>query len=286
MTTTEWFGAHLEVLGFAIGIMGVVLAVHYGGQARRSTRKTLDYEVVSDQIIVAARTGSSLTVKWNDRTLTNPRLIVLRVMNSGSREILPSDFEKPVTISVPGSTLIEGTVTASAAGDYSPRAKDDVRRNALGILNPTIDAPDSNVTIESLTFSPQLLNPRDWFELQLVVDTPECDDAHKDARARPEIDTRFAGQTRLPDMWVRESASWSSFFMAGFPALIFSVFFLYSLVHAVLNFQEPTNWLATVLSGLMAVLCIWLQFAFFRGRIARRYKAKERFKANSSLSNS
>ena len=161
-----------EIVFFVLGsiITAVVLLL------QRQT-KTLDWELVADQPIVGAMAeyiGSSLTVEWEGTKLEQPRVINLRIFNSGKREVLGSELQGPIGIVVPNAKIVAAYVTGSTPGAYS--------KGAVPI--------DRNVSIEYgdvVKLKPEFLNRDDYLAVQVIVDGQE---------GRAEVASRFAGQSR------------------------------------------------------------------------------------------
>jgi hypothetical protein len=69
-------------------ILGVLVTLVFAWFQRK--RKTLDWELLADEPIVSAGSeylGSTLTLEWEGSKLEHPRLISLRIFNSGNREV-------------------------------------------------------------------------------------------------------------------------------------------------------------------------------------------------------
>jgi hypothetical protein len=170
------FSQHVDLLLGAL--ISVITGFGLGYFFHRLQRqpKTLDWELVANQSILGAGKRyigeSRLTVLWDGMKLSHPRLVTLRIVNSGKREIELDDYERPVNIFSSGD-IIDAIITGSGPNDLFPTGSQPPK--------------PEKVSPHELEFSPGLLNAGDWIELQLVVDGEQ---------GRPVVSTRFAGQSR------------------------------------------------------------------------------------------
>jgi hypothetical protein len=138
-------------LGAVFGLFAVIVSfVIYRLQR---ARKSLSYRVVANSDLLSANVGpnTTLQVVHANHALTEPRLMVLEITNTGNAEIRAEDFAEPFRIKLKDAIRIESVTIAKT------------RPNGLPVQ--TIQ-PDP-LTIE---LAPLLLNPGDQFILEVLLD--------------------------------------------------------------------------------------------------------------------
>jgi hypothetical protein len=191
--------------------------------------KTLDWQLVADQPIVGAGSehfGSSLTVEWETTKLEDPRVISLRIFNSGKREVLDSDYQSPISIVVPGTEIVAAYVINATVGAYE-KGPVPVEHNA---------SPRYGDVVE---LKPGCLNPGDYMTVQLIVDGQA---------GRANVMTRVAGQSRRIRNVVAH-VSLRRHFWPGILALIpFSI-----AIYLVFSADKMAEWvfLALMVAGMV-----------------------------------
>lgn len=161
--------------GIVIAVVGVAVAIVVALAQRRP--KILAWDLMHDEHLALRSQDKPdlLRVMWGNEPLVDPRIFTMRIENVGRRVILPSDYLDPVSIEVAETTILSVKLRASSKGVYS--------------------AMPEFVPIEgALAVSPPALNPREWFELQFVVD------GKGDVRAQSRIaeETRRFQRQHLP----------------------------------------------------------------------------------------
>lgn len=142
------------LVGTVIGIAGVWVAL-----AQRNP-KTLDYSVLSNVPILRDRTeriNSELEINYRDTQLKDPRLVIVRIANTGRRAVEQNDYVEPITVQYEHNPPLGFT---EAEGSSPNIVGDDI-----GLVTASDSAFVSRVEVR-----PKLLNPRDWFDLQLLSD--------------------------------------------------------------------------------------------------------------------
>lgn len=179
MDAWRWFTGHIELISLVIGLAGIP-ALIFSIQDRRQKAKTLDWEVTTDEAIVAARPHGAtrrLDVRWDRVPLSRPRLVVIRIKNTGGQAIRHDDYSDrtawPITISIPGSKIRDGTITDGSLD--VPKGPEQAP-----LVDPLSETGD-------VVIDPMLLNAKDWFDIQLIVDGDS---------GKPLVSARFAGQSR------------------------------------------------------------------------------------------
>jgi hypothetical protein len=109
--------------------------------------------------------------------VSEPRLIVLRIANTGNVPIEATDFERPVSITFSDSKVLSAEVTGVRPDELTPTLRTD---GPAVILNPC------------------LLNPTDLVEVQCLLDGG-IDELRADCRI---VGVRFVQHVKLPrDSW-------------------------------------------------------------------------------------
>jgi hypothetical protein len=167
--TAAWAGVILTALGIVVAI-GIYL--------RQRNIKRFEYQTLtSRELMVDTKIGGDkeLRVSYGEREANDPRLTLLKLLNSGRVEIRSDDFEQPIrVVASPKASIVFTEVVGTNPDDLHP---------IITIVNE-----------RTLELKPLLLNAKDWVELQLLVDgdpTPL------------ELSGRIAGVQRINDANVR-----------------------------------------------------------------------------------
>lgn len=117
--------------------------------------KHLDYAIVNDIPILwrgAHSFKQSMSVRYDDIELSDPRLVTVRIRNTGKKAIRPEDFDEPVSVSFTKNPPIQARIFEGTSPKFGRAA---ISRHGQG------------VHVESL-----MINPRDWFDIQILSDGP------------------------------------------------------------------------------------------------------------------
>lgn len=171
-----WTRNNGTVIGSSIAVVGILVAIAIAVSQRQP--KTLDWTVQANERILtaAARGAHDIRVMVGDMELTNPRLVVLRIFNSGKREIRHDEWDEPIRVRAASGTIASWGFATS----FGLTAEDFFMHTILAQHRTSLELPQV------------LMNPDDWIDLDLLIgggsDTPG---------ERPvEVESRFAGQTR------------------------------------------------------------------------------------------
>jgi len=193
-----------EVLTSIVSIAGTFVVAWVFWKIRQPKRimwvLEINTPVVSEEAKIAA---SKLRVYWEENPydpddawksrltaaiLEDPRLVLLRVVNTGMKDIAPDDFKTgtegeqewtPISISLTGGKIY--------AADVIEKSED------------VVAAPEdfARGSASSVSFSSGLMRKGEWFKVQLVVDG---------AAEQLRVDARFQGQTEKPkELGTKES---------------------------------------------------------------------------------
>jgi hypothetical protein len=105
--------------------------------------------------VPSRRFAGELEVVLDGETVDDPVIVSVRMVNTGDRAILSTDFHEPLAVQLLGSQrIVSATVTSSRPSD----------------LRPQLSVDESRVVI-----SPTLINPGDLIELQVIASGPVRD---------------------------------------------------------------------------------------------------------------
>lgn len=135
--------------------IGVAVAIAAAGLAwltyrSQTSRRALEYLVVSTQRLVSPRVAGQLTVAFEGHPVNDPSLTIVRVVSSGDRGIPANTFESPMSVVLEGASRV---VSASVSAR---------RPSTL----PVVVKCDANRVI----IEPLLLNPGDFIEVQALAE--------------------------------------------------------------------------------------------------------------------
>jgi hypothetical protein len=111
-------------------------------------RKALGVAVLTNRAVVTP-TAFEITVQHKGKDVEAPRLVVLRIANSGNVPIKAADFERSLSIAFPNCEVLSAEVTGVRPGD----------------LTPTFKTEGATITLD-----PSLLNPTDLIDVQCLID--------------------------------------------------------------------------------------------------------------------
>jgi hypothetical protein len=168
----QWLVDNWEFIFGVAGVIGLILALVIHLIERQP--KQLDYEIRSDirlAIPHADKFHEKVEITWESIRLKDPRLVVLRIRNTGKRSISRLDFEggQPIRIEYERNQFFDAVIVRTSPA-----------------LSPEL-AAESIWDDDKQYFLPSMLHPTEWFELQLLSDMD-----HGDIRAT----SRFADQRR------------------------------------------------------------------------------------------
>ena len=154
-------------VGSLVGVLGLVTGFLFYWWSRRPKR--FGWELVSrTRLLGSDYDGLRLRLVHgdDDKVVEQPNVVVIRIRNNGKVVLVSADYDVPVEVRFKDCLVI--------GAKYS---------DPSGSLRPT------QITLEDTTasFTPSLLNPREWFEIQFVTDGP---------LEIPEVVARVAGQTK------------------------------------------------------------------------------------------
>jgi hypothetical protein len=146
--TTTVVGTVATILGIVIGVLSTIAVYRL-----QSRPKQLDYEFILGVRLLAteaARLEGDLKVQYGQRKVTEPYLLLVRLINTGNKSIDPRDFDQPVRVEL-GSTEV---VTAGIVKKSNSEMR--TRRPEVG----------SGVVL----IYPILFEPGEWIAFTILTD--------------------------------------------------------------------------------------------------------------------
>jgi hypothetical protein len=176
-----WVVEHWEfVVGTAIALVGIVIAIATIVYQRQP--KQLDWELRNDVRLVsphARRLREKLELRYNDKPMDDPRVLILSVRNTGKKAVSEHDFigGDPISITYEQNPPVDMQLIEASDG----LSIDELAESVLVVqgTRSTLDV--------SLRIIPRLLNPGEWFDVQLLSDRDHGDVS---------VTARFADQKR------------------------------------------------------------------------------------------
>jgi hypothetical protein len=137
----------IGVAEVALAAVGLVAAfVIYRWQRHH---KALSFTIVTNRPLLTTPSPFTVTVQHNGKNVGEPRLVVLRIANTGNVPIETADFEQSLSITFLYCQLLSAEVTGSRPDELTTNLK--------------LDGP-------TLILDPCLLNPSDLIEIQCLLD--------------------------------------------------------------------------------------------------------------------
>lgn len=160
-----------QFVGAMLTIVSIVVAIWiYRGQSR----KALQYGVLSRELVARSPSvARRIQIVANGETLNSPRLVLLKVINSGNLPIPADNYEHPLIAHV-GGRIVDCELSNTAPEElrtYVKWTQDEDNR---------------------LKFDKFLLNQGDWFELQMLVSMDSCS-----SQPSTSLEGRIAGVKHL-----------------------------------------------------------------------------------------
>jgi hypothetical protein len=156
------------------GLIAALVSRHY------RTRKTLDWVMLGDVPIMPMRDKlAQLEVRYRDVVLTQPRLVTIRLINTGNVEIRPEDYSSGRNVTFLAKS---GRIVVAVGIDLKGPSK--------CVINPHDGAWE---------LGPELLNPSDSIDVQFVLDGSPEDALSVSARVAGA--SRGVTQIKQPVRW-------------------------------------------------------------------------------------
>jgi hypothetical protein len=190
LLAAAWWDRNAGLIGLAGVILGLIgLAAGAWFYWLQRDTKSMEWEVLTDEEIVTAAASQApeegIRVTWKGNVLYEPRLVTIRLLNSGKREIRREDFQGPINV-----TFIDQEIVAVSWAGH--------RDGMIGLPEFVWHQEDAAIKLG-------LHNRGDWTDIQFLLHTgewekvPDETDAVRPAAAgasQVKVGGVIAGQTR------------------------------------------------------------------------------------------
>jgi hypothetical protein len=163
MTMTTFWTTVLTVISTIAAVLGVGVGIFVFVQGRSEQSKKLEVELISQSTLVDERVHGGkqrIVILYDNRPIPNYGIFQFRVVNTGGQPIRDTDYAEPLVLS------FENVSEILSAEQVSSDPKD---LTITPLLNPPTPTPQ---TPKAVWLSKALLNPRDWYTVEVGV-TPE-----------------------------------------------------------------------------------------------------------------
>ena len=145
------------VLATVLGIAAIATAIIV--YRRQRTFTSVDYQIIADiKLLIesdaADAFANSIEVTYNSAPVNQPRIVDVKVMNTGNTPIKATDYERPIVFELDGG---HPPIDATIIGERTPQITGNLFRQQ----------PD---TPRPISIQPSLLNQGDWFTLRMLFD--------------------------------------------------------------------------------------------------------------------
>lgn len=165
MDSWSWAQEPGFIVGSAIGVAGIIIGIilHY----RQRRPKRLDYMVLTNvpiETLAVEGDKPRLQVMFAGMELANPRVITLRLINTGREPVTDSDYAAPLTITWDDAIIRDCGVIGSSAPDML------TPQTIRYLFNEVDGQPDISGGIEEIRLQPNCMNADESIDLRIVVD--------------------------------------------------------------------------------------------------------------------
>jgi phosphate transport system substrate-binding protein len=247
-----WWAAHGEAV--ITLIVGAVIGAFVNWVFFRKSEKPkrLSWEVMSRNAIISADAEERrrLEVLYDGDPVDDPNIILVRLGNTGKREILEADFPDPIRLDFGAASVLTIQGMESSAPGINARWHRDPNDASIVLLKP------------------QLLNKGEWFDMKFVTDGK---------LKKPKIEIRFAGQS-APAADLRRKRRRRSRILTGLAVATYLALGFYFAVYVMpllpgSSVPAPLNlWL--VVAGVLVLAFLFSLIRFWTDRLG--WRAPER----------
>ena len=129
---------------------------------------SLSYEVVdASPLIKSEEVSQDWELRYQNRKVSNPHLVIYKITNSGSKAITKSDYDQPILINLGESaSILESSVVLMSSSNRETTVEDNAYSNNL------IVRTDDKHTVE---IEPTLLNSKDSLLVKIIAENINID---------------------------------------------------------------------------------------------------------------
>lgn len=109
--------------GVIVAIIGVVLSIMFF--LAQKNRKRLAYQVLTDTplLSVSDEIKGKIKIEYDDRSIQNIHLVMLKIENIGNIDIAASEYEKGIVFNFPNSEILSAEVSDALPKNLKPVLK-------------------------------------------------------------------------------------------------------------------------------------------------------------------
>ena len=191
----EWLKENANwVIPTLVGALAVFLVYLWERKPKR-----LDYIVTTNARVVAYQPHpmrDHLKVSFKGQELKEPRIVIVRVKNTGRVPVEHTDYKQPITVRLSKAVPLDGFIA---------------KESSKGLIS------EVGLSLEGkeVLLVPELMNTKEWFDVQIVCDGQP---------GEIQVSCRFTGQTRP----MRDAAPNSP--LPGYVAMIGFICFIGGLI--------------------------------------------------------
>jgi|SRR5450755_3466896 hypothetical protein len=144
-------------INIVVGLIGIFITsiVSVAIFRRQQNRKGITYRIISDTPILSLKEEIKGTIQllFRTKSVSNARLVILKIWNSENTPILPGDFIDPIRLSFgANSEILDAEMLESVPYHLKDKAKSSLK-----------------IETESIVLEPILLNSRNSITLKILI---------------------------------------------------------------------------------------------------------------------
>lgn len=234
-----------QFIGATIGVLSVGLAAL---QLRQRTKRSLTYDFIYIATVGGIPGEERLRLYWDDKPVSQVKVILLEIKNTGNSPIEPKDFIHPLFVAVKGGGAILSADLIESQPDF------------LGQSLASLTCEEKRVE-----FPPVLLNAGDYFVVRLLL---------SDFSGQAIVEGRVVGVKTIAPREVPTQAKtlwWATIGWVAVLALsLLTVYFNARVLKGDVNAAELAEALTTGSTWAAASLVVFFIASLFRRSLRRR----------------
>ncbi|BCL82174.1 hypothetical protein ccbrp13_46390 [Ktedonobacteria bacterium brp13] len=144
------------IVAVVVGVTAIIVAIWI--YKRQKLKKEISYEIVSNAPLVSIneKMKDRIKILLDGSEMNSPRLIVIKLINTGNDAVKKDDIEDPLSIQIQGATIISAEVLNTDPQNFflKPEDKKDF-----------VQWQGSEITLQK-----KLFNPKDEISISTLID--------------------------------------------------------------------------------------------------------------------
>src|SRR5215467_10743601 len=142
------------VVSISIALLGVFLTsiISVVIYRRQQSRKAINYKVISDTSLLSVKeeVKGSIKVLFGTKPVSNARLVILKIWNSGNTPILPTEYIDPIRIGFGNNAeILDAEILEAAPSDFKDKAKASLKLDTDNVvLDPLLLNSGDSLTLK------------------------------------------------------------------------------------------------------------------------------------------